>query len=188
MGLRVRVANKTFRPSAPRPYSAGVLVDLDHEYAISGSLSQFFSIAASGASHVVAASTGRGTALMNSSSPGNGLILEFTISDPTPFHLTGAISHPNPMAFSLVALQEWDGIVWQNGIFTSYIHLPGGTGSFDVSGRLSPGLYRMNSALALNAFGNEDYSASYGYQLSVPEPASSGLLWLGALLVRRRGR
>lgn len=168
-------------------YSAAVFSDLDLEYSVAGPISGFHSIVAGATSHVVASTTGAGTAAMFSSNPGNGLILTFTVSDPTPFHLTGWISHPNPMAFSFVALQYFDGIVWQNGVFNS-IFLPGGQGAFDVAGTLAPGLYRMNSALSLNVNTNQDLSAAYSYQLSVPEPGSLGTLLIGAALATWRMR
>lgn len=171
-----------------QPYSAGVFSDLAQEYAASGSIGLFQSISASATTHVGASATGAGLAYMYSANPGNELILNFTVDEAVDFHLTGSITHPAPGAFSFVALQFFDGIVWSNGIFNS-IFLPGGQGAFDVAGTLAPGLYRLNSALALNAAVGQDLSATYAYQLTTPEPGSLGLLLLAALATRRgRGR
>lgn len=167
-------------------YYAGVFSDLDLQYTVNGPLALFQSIHAGATSAVAASTSGAGSAVMLASNPGNGLILNFTIDNPTTFRLTGSISHPNPMAFSFVALQYFDGIVWQNGIFNSSIHLPGGVGPFDISGTLAPGLYRMNSALALNAQPNQQLAAAYSYQLTVPEPATLSIMLLGLLVAARR--
>jgi hypothetical protein len=170
-----------------QPYSAGVFTRLDQEYGVSGSVALFQSINASASTHVSAGASGLGSAVMYASNPGNELVLNFTVASPVDYHLSGVITLPAPSAFSFVALQFFDGIVWQNGIFNS-IFLPGGQGAFDVSGILAPGQYRINSAIALNAGAGNDWTGSYQYQLVVPEPASLGILALGALALRRRRR
>ena len=168
-----------------QPYSAGVFSDLDQEYSVSGSVALFHSISASASTHVIAGTTGLGSALMHASNPGNELILNFTVANPVDYRLSGAITLPGASAFSFVALQFFDGIVWQNGIFNS-IFLPGGQGVFDVSGTLAPGSYRNNSAIALNAGAGAAHTGTYQYQLTVPEPASLSLFALGWLALRRR--
>lgn len=170
-----------------QPYTAGVDGRTEHEYAIGGPLNAFTSIAASGKSRVATAISGAGVAQMFVNNPGNELLLTFEIAAPTDYQLTGSIDLPGPSAFSFVALQFFDGIVWQNGIFNS-IFLPGGEGDFQKSGTLAPGLYRMYSQLSLGAFGNESASASYNYNLTIPSPAGIMPLVLGALATGRRKR
>lgn len=168
-----------------QPYSGGVDGRAEHEYAITGPLSGFSSITASGQTDVSSFATGLGSALMHSSNPGNQLILYFDLAAPTDYSLTGSIELPGASAFSLVALQFFDGIVWQNGIFNS-IFLPGGMGSFDKSGTLAPGKYRMYSQISLNATGNQTFTGSYDYRLTVPAPASGLMLAMGGLVMGRR--
>ncbi|MBI5762747.1 MAG: PEP-CTERM sorting domain-containing protein [Planctomycetes bacterium] len=166
-----------------QPYGAGVFADINHEFAITGSIGLFQSISASAFTHVSATATGLGSSVMNASNPGNELILTFTVADPVNFHLAGSITLPVGGAVSsLVALQYWDGIVWQNGIFNS-LFLPGSQGAFDVNGSLAPGLYRMNSAISLHAGGNEDFTGTFNYQLTIPEPATAFLLAAGVFAI-----
>jgi hypothetical protein len=170
-----------------QPYSAGVLTSLQHEYGVAGLLSQFQAITASASSRASAATSGLGSALLVASNPGNEIIFDFTVAQPVDYHLTGSITLPAASAFSFVALQRFDGIVWQNSPFNS-IFLPNGQGGFDVSGTLQPGSYRVRSALALNAHPGDDFTASYNYQLTVPEPGVMALLGLGVTSLVRRNR
>jgi hypothetical protein len=170
-----------------QPYSAGVDGRAAHEYAVGGPLNAFNSIVASGQSSITTAITGAGLAQMFLSNPGNELLLNFEISAPTDYQLSGTIDLPGASAFSFVALQFFDGIVWQNGIFNS-IFLPGGEGDFQKSGTLAPGQYRMYSKLSLDAFGNESVAASYNYRLTIPAPAGILPLFAGVAAIGRRKR
>ncbi len=66
------------------------------------------------------------------------------------------------------------------------VRRPGGQGAFDVSGSLAPGLYRINSAIALSAGPEEDSIGTYPYQFAVPEPASLSIFAPGLLSLWRR--
>jgi len=170
-----------------QPYFAGVDGIAQHEFSITGPLNGFSSISASGSTSVSTVATGAGVAQLIMSNPGNELVLEFNIAAPTDYQLSGSIDLPGPSAFSLVALQYFDGIVWQNSPFNS-IFLPGGEGSFDKSGTLGPGLYRVYSVLSLDAFGNETFTASYNYRLTVPTPAGALPMIFGLAGLSRRKR
>lgn len=145
----------------PRPYSAGVSCDLEHEYAVAGPLNNFRSITATGYSNAVTSSSGFGTAQMIATNPGNSLTLYFDLSTPVYYSLSGSIALDEAGFSSGVALQRFDGIVWAQ-VFNS-IFLPGGQGAFSSSGTLSPGQYRIGSSLAVDAFGNENKTGTYNY-------------------------
>ena len=147
----------------PRPYSAGVSCDLEHEYAVAGPLTSFRSITATGSTLVTAASSGFGTAQMIAANPGNSLTLYFNLSAPIYYSLNGVITLDEAGFASGVALQRFDGIVWAQ-VFNS-IFLPGGQGAFSSSGTLNPGQYRISSSIALDAFGNENKTGTYNYTL-----------------------
>jgi hypothetical protein len=170
--------NNAFADSASGPlpggftYSAGVGVQLDQAYSIYGPLSNFTKvIVESGAS--AHADTVNGTAQLLSANPGNGLVLNFELANPTDYHFNGFIeSSPTEVGIgNYIALQRFDGFVWQNTHNT--IFLPGQQGSFDYSGTLSAGQYRLTSANSVTVFGNEDVFSSYSYNFeAVPEPVT----------------
>lgn len=172
-----------------QPYAGAISIDQDQSYSIAGPLSQFTSMTAFADTEVTASASGLGSALMDSSTPGNGLTIEFTVAGTVDFTLTGEISFSAGSPKSgWVALQFWDGIVWQNGIFNSNF-LPGSEGAFVDSGTLGPGLYRMDSYMARRAFQNQIETGFYNYNLTlVPEPASMGVLLAGVAMVVRRRR
>ncbi|MEQ1932592.1 MAG: PEP-CTERM sorting domain-containing protein [Fimbriimonadaceae bacterium] len=173
-----------------RPWNASVETDLSHSYAITGSLSNFSRIVSSGRSMVAAAAGGEGLALMNSGNPGNVLQFEFTLTSSTTARLRGAFNL-NPDGQNLageVALQRFDGIVWQYQFTTLF--LPGQEGAFDETFNLSAGMYRLTGGASGNAFHGvrpiQDNDWNYDFQ-AVPEPATMAALGLGiAALLRRR--
>ncbi|HLO96949.1 MAG TPA: hypothetical protein VK171_00025 [Fimbriimonas sp.] len=169
------------------PYSTEVWVDLAQAYSITGPLSSFESIIVESNSSAQAANF-NGTSQMMTTNPGNGLIFEFTVSSPLDYRFSGGItSSPSEVgAGNFIALQRWDGIVWQqvhNSLF-----LPGQQGSFDYNGTLSSGQYRLTSANALVAFDNEAVTSVYSYEFqAVPEPLTMLALAPGlAYLARKR--
>lgn len=149
----------------PSPYSAGVSVDLLHDYAIGGPLTAFHSITASASTQVSAAASGVGSATMHADNPGNEILFNFTVDSPRDYHLFGNLVHPAPNAFSYIALQRFNGFNWVYVFWSAF--LPNGQGSFDLTGTLSPGEYRINSALSLAAGANESWTATYQYEFNL---------------------
>lgn len=169
------------------PYTAEAGIDLAHSYTVAGPLTGFESISAMSNTSVHVAET-NAVAQMLSGSPGNGLVFEFTLASPVDYHFSGfVLSSPSEVgAGNYVALQRFDSIVWQqvhNSLF-----LPGQEGSFDYTGTLTPGLYRLTSANSINGFGTEDLSSEYAYNFqAVPEPLTMLVLVPGlAYLTRKR--
>ncbi len=172
-------------------WTAGADIMVGHSFFISPFPSAVTTISAIGSTTSSCSTTGIGSgALMNSSSPGNNLILNFTVTDIRQFSINGSVqsTKPNPSGGNRVILQRWDGIVWQNGGFDSF-SLPGGLGSFDVSGTLTAGDYRLIGSSSINVFDNDSGSSSFSYSFSsIPEPASALTLCplLGMWMFRRR--
>lgn len=148
-----------------RPYTAGVSIDLDHEYTIVGPYSSFRSIIASGTTDLTSSVSGFGSATTNSSSPGNHLIFYFTVDHPVEYDLSGAVASTEPSFATAVALQRFDGFAWQYVFYSAF--LPGSQGVFDASGVLSPGEYRILGSIGQNTFASESHSASYNYTLTL---------------------
>ncbi|HMO15998.1 MAG TPA: hypothetical protein PKD64_18430 [Pirellulaceae bacterium] len=177
----------------PGPWTAGIDVELAQQYSITGSLGNFSQIQASGFSTGETFSTGFGSVGLHSSSPGNRLMLYFDVIQPQDYSLTGEIAFTgtSPGAQNQVALQLWDGIIWAN--VHNSLFLPGSQGSFDWTGTLNPGEYRMLSVLGLSLpGGNQSAFRSYNYDFqltSIPEPSSAAaVLMIGvvSVLIRRR--
>jgi len=169
------------------PYTAGVDTELDTSYLITGSLSSFEEISVEGRSWGRATGTGAGIGLMISANPGNQTIFNFSVAGSMDYRLQGQISGDEVGVGHLVALQRWDGIVWQQ-VFTSW-SLPGLQGSFDVNGTLNAGDYRMLSHIAFKADTNETWNNSYNYTLTaVPEPITALGLLPALWFMRRRRR
>ncbi len=155
------------------PYSGSVTGTHSHTYSVNGPLSAFSSISASGSTSATSSISGSGGADMTLKNPGNLLDMRFTLTGLKQYALVGSlgITPSEASAFSYVALQKFDGIVWQN--VQNSIFLPGNQGSFNYAGTLTAGDYRVTSALSMRAFGNASVSGSYQYNLTlVPEPVS----------------
>lgn len=178
-------------PPANIHWIAGVSVDLYQTYAITGPLGNASSISGSGYTNVSSFIEEDGLALMRSSSPGNELVAEFSLTAATDYRLNGLFETTDGTNLpGQVALQRFDGIVWQ------YVHtslfLPGSESAFDWSGTTGPGNYRLLAQIQQGTFGDESRMGAYQYNLTmgaVPEPATMAVLGLGvAALLRKRRR
>jgi hypothetical protein len=69
-----------------------------------------------------------------------------------------------------ISLQRFDGFTWQYVFTTAF--LTGAPTTFDSSGVLTPGDYRLLSVIGLNVQGNQSVTRSYTYLLEVPERGS----------------
>lgn len=67
-----------------RPFSATVDISAAHQYSVTGPLSAFRRLRATGQTNVVVSVGGEGAAQMSSLSPGNLLEMHFTLSETTP--------------------------------------------------------------------------------------------------------
>lgn len=149
-------------------YTACAASELDYAFSITGSPSDFRTLNASATNHVTATSTGAGVSVMYASNPGTEVTMSFTVPAPARYQLSGSIMHPDPSAFSYVALQRFDGFTWQI-VFTT-IFMPGGSGTFDRTDAMPAGDYRIQGILGLRAFGNEDVIANFDYSLIITRP------------------
>jgi hypothetical protein len=176
-----------------RPWSASVGVLNGHEFAITGSVSEFSRISASGSTEVSAAATGEGSALMTVPAAGNRLEFGFTLASTVSANLSGVVTLAPGFGFlgGSVILQRFDGFIFAT-IFNT-LSLPGEQGAFDVDLELTAGEYRLigDSNASAFAFAGGAASAtaenSWSYDLTiVPAPASALVLAAGGLLRRRR--
>ena len=150
------------------PYSAGVTVQLDHSYTITGPLTAFTSIHAEGVSDVSSATSGGGVATMQSSNPGNRLLFHFETTTPMHYRLSGEVALPAASFFSYVTLQRFDGFTWAYVVTTAFS--PNAVTPFDFSATLQPGQYRLDSNLTLGVNASAAQHGSYHYTLSIFKP------------------
>lgn len=176
----------------PLDWTAGVSFDMLQTHAITGLLSNFHTISGSMRSTNTTYATGIGTAGI----PGvQEQIIGFEISQPTNYRLEGSIFYPNGGTFrrSIVELQYQFVWGWSN-IWSTALPDLGWDASFDFTGLMEPGNYRIRNFAELQREPNATFVANNDYTLTnldaVPEPAS--MLGLGAglaaLAARRRRR
>lgn len=148
-------------------YSAGIDCDLDQTYSISGPLTAFESITASGQIAASSAISGAGIASLQCTNPGNELLFHFTVSTSVHYGLTGTFSHPNPGVFSGVQLQLFNGFSWDTLETTFFMP----NGPLGGTGTMIPGNYRMHSFIGVSTFGNQTATTSYDYTLTIQRAA-----------------
>jgi hypothetical protein len=176
------------------PWTAGIDVALNQNFSISGPLDRFHRIQATASSRGETVTDGFGSAGLFAANPGNRLFLYFDLHQSEEYRLVGELAFTGAASSqTAVALQRWDGVVWQNVRTT--IGLPDSQGAFDWSGSLAAGEYRLLSGLNLSLpGGGQSSSRSYQYDFqltSVPEPSAAVLVactLLGGSVVRRRHR
>ncbi len=170
------------------PYGSDVFVLASHSYDVAGGPTNFSSISAIGSNQATASATGFGEANMGIRNPGNSLQFRFNLQNATPYTLNGHITMPAAQAsiFSVVSLEWFDGFTWANINNTGF--LPGSQGSFNYSGTLASGEYRLTSVMGINAGRNESWQSDYQYRLAlVPEPATViAIVGSCGFLLRRR--
>jgi hypothetical protein len=174
------------------PWTAGIDVALNQDFLISGPLNRFHRVQATATSRGETVAEGFGVSGLFATNPGNRLFLNFDLHQSEEYRLAGQLAFTGvASAQTVVALQRWDGVVWQNVRTT--IGLPNSQGAFDWSGSLVAGEYRLLSGLNLSLSGDGQSSSrsyQYDFQLtSVPEPSAAVLVacaLLGASVVRRR--
>lgn len=150
------------------PYSAGVDVQLDHNYTITGPLNAFSSIHAEGVTDVSSAISGGGVATMQSTNPGNRLLFHFETTTPMHYRLSGEVALPAASFFSYVTLQRFDGFTWAYVATTAFS--PNAVTPFDFSATLQPGQYRLDANLALGVNASASQHGTYQYTLSIFKP------------------
>lgn len=151
-------------------WSAAVGIDLQNEYSVEGSLSDFSAIRSSGTIALSASKGGVGGAGIGGRNPGNQQFHYFTVPTATPYDFFGNLTFDPSGGSGFLALQVFDSIVWQNVRFT--YSLPGAQGNFSWSGTLAPGSYRLYSEATANFIATNDVpsgsrSASYNSTLHI---------------------
>jgi|GEM_PF-4781204 len=167
-------------------YTAGVGIQMSQAYSVIGSLTNFSQIIAESSSSAYT-ETVNGSAQVLSANPGNGLVLNFDLANQVDYRFRGSIlSSPSEVGIgNLVALQRYDGITWQQ-VHTT-IFLPGQQGSFDYTGTLNSGQYRLLSSNAVTISGNNAVSSDYSYNFEVvPEPVTMFALAPALMFLARK--
>jgi hypothetical protein len=150
----------------PRPYSAATGADIRYTYAVQGPAYEIDSISASAVSDLDASVTGAGTAVMFSSNPGNSVQFNFTVQHEIDYQLTGSRFRTGPDLGSTVILQVFNGFNWAILFYSEF--LPAEQTTFDVTGTLPPGEYRIIGTVGGRAFGSASNQAGYDFILSMP--------------------
>lgn len=149
-------------------WTAGVSIDLSHGYLIDGTIGNFYRARWDATMTLSSNAGGIGGALMNSVNPGNELLLNFEVPAETEYRLSGMLQFvDNVQNTSFVALQRFDGLVWQY-VYNSW-SLPGLQGQFDVTGLLSPGSYRIWSDLGAQTGGDDFAQLDGNYDLKLAQ-------------------
>ncbi len=175
-------------------WSASAQIDIVQAFSISLFPTGVNQITASGATALTTSTSGVGSdALINSVNPGNELEIYFTVTDTRSFNLSGSVasSQANTAGSTRIAIEYNDGFGWTYGPFDSWLYLAGNgsVGSFDFTGTLTPGNYRLVGISANQVLGNQSNSSSFNYTFSsIPEPTATLALCavLGASAWRRR--
>ncbi len=169
------------------PWEAGVTGQLDQEFTVTPGGNGFSRIQSTAQTLLSSYQSHVGSVLNYSANPGNQLIMRFDVANTADYTLTGnvTVDEDEAGAGTLVALQRFDGIVWQQVHTTLF--LDGYQGDFDHSGNLDAGEYRLVSQLGMTISGNTSVAASYNYDFQVvPEPATLTLALPLLLALRRR--
>lgn len=125
--------------------------------------------------------------MANAINPGNRTLVMFDVVDPVTVSLLASVENTGFDASAEIALQKWDGVVWQPVYTTTTISSPGIFSNLWEE-TLSTGSYRMLSQAYVSNFG-EEFSRSNGFYLlktAVPEPGTMALLAVGGLMILRR--
>lgn len=171
-------------------YTAGVSVAINGWYSYTD-FPTFTELTGAGYLDVAGEASGTGLALMNAGNRGSATTSSFTVTEESTYRLQGWVDvEPGEFgAGHLVTLQHFNGFFYET-VFSSW-SLPGGYGTFDVSGSLLPGDYRMYGQVVGRADNTESHRTSYEYYMtmsSVPEPATFAILLPGLYFLRRRGK
>lgn len=176
----------------PLDWTAGVSINMLQTHTITGSLSAFQTIEGSMRSTNTTYATGIGAAGIPGSQE---QVITFEIDQLTNYRFEGHVFYPNGGAFkrSIIEMQFFFPWGWSN-IFNTALPDLGPDGTFDFTGQMEPGSYRIRNYAELQGAANTTFIANNDYKLTnldaVPEPAS--MLGLGAglaaLAARRRRR
>ena len=127
--------------------------------------------------------------MANIINPGNQTLVTFDVASEVDAKLRGNISILGTDGSAELALQKWDGLVWQP-VYTTTPLTSSLSNSILWEGTLTAGAYRMLSQGSISNFGTERTSVSGFYSLdtAVPEPCTIAALAIGGLLLSRRGK
>ena len=176
----------------PIPWAAAVAIDINQSFSVVGPYSNFTSISANLHGSKSQGASGIGAAGMQSILPGNELIFNFSVASSMNFSLAGDFHYDETFPFvdSVVSIQTYNGFFWSDMIGVSTTPL-GNSGSFNFTGNLNAGDYRLYSYSTLHS-GPAVQSSSNNYTLTnldaVPEPGTMIIVGAAALLARRRKR
>lgn len=173
---------------SPLSWTADVQIDINQSFNINGPLNNFASISTNQNGSKSQSAGGQiGVAGINSVLPGNELIFEFVVTSSMNYQLSADWS-------STVANSSWMALAWFNGSSFQGVHdtrqlFLGTNGTFDWTGTLNAGVYRLVSQNELNN-GNLVFVGQNNYTFTnldaVPEPGTMIVIGAAALLARRR--
>lgn len=176
----------------PLDWTANVQVDVEQSFNIQGPLSGFSSVSTSMTSSKLQSATGIGGAGIDSGLPGNLLTLDFEVTEPFDYDLSGNLEYGANGAnvYAYVMLLKDLGSSWVALYDTRQTGI-GNIGNFTKTGNLEAGHYRLLSQVELS-LGLTSHQSQYNYTFTnlnaVPEPASFLALSLGGLLALRRNK
>ena len=148
------------------PYGGGVDGQMDSAYRIFGPLNNFTALVVTGNTSIAASHSGSGTGFMASRNPGNYQIFNFTAGSAGSYRLKGHLNWTASGSGGFIGLQRFDGFTWAYEWF-SYV-LPALGGTFDITGTLTPGLYRISQEVAVSSVDTIPVNtASYGVILKM---------------------
>jgi len=152
-----------------QPYYSEIWAHAQHSFEFTGPLNNFSSLSARGLTYARCRASGLGVATIYTATPGNSVMVNFTITTPRNYHLSGFTNFNGNAGY--VMLQTFDGFTWQFSPFYS-LFLPGSKGFFNQSGVLGPGQYRIEGNANTNCAAPQDRASSFAYTLSFDDTRS----------------
>lgn len=166
-------------------WTAALHWNLDHAYGLSGPKNDISRISAHGSTSLSTAQTGFASVDLGANSPGNLLVLGFTVVTDQWIRLDGSITTVGGSVsnHAEVIIERINGSERQ-GVVLEFL-----PGEFHKDVFLASGLYEITGHASAASNGNDATGSAYDFVISalpVPEPASGALMGLGLLAIAAR--